>query len=167
MYKFPNIVAFLVVLIWLPACGQQSFHEKVTGLYQDTVPLIHADQLEGLKSEHEVFILDSREPEEFQVSHLSGARYVGYDAFSEAAVADIPKDASVVVYCTVGYRSERIGERLQKIGFKNVVNLYGGIFEWKNQGHEVINMNRQPTDSVHTYSKSWSQWLENGIKVYD
>ena len=73
----------------------------------------------------------------------------------------------MVVYCSVGYRSERIGEKMQKMGFENVSNLYGGIFDWKNQGNTVINLNQEPTDSVHTYNRNWSQWLYNGIKVYD
>jgi len=52
------------------------------------------------------------------------------------------------------------------MGFTNVRNLYGGIFEWVNEGGEIRNSKNQPTDSVHTYSKSWSIWLEKGIKVY-
>jgi hypothetical protein len=70
------------------------------------------------------------------------------------------------VYCSVGYRSERIGEKLLKLGYTDVVNLYGGIFEWKNQGLDVYNSSNYPTDSVHTYNKSWGKWLVKGIKVY-
>ena len=67
----------------------------------------------------------------------------------------------------MGYRSERIGEKLQKMGFTNVKNLYGGIFDWKNQDFEVVGMDNLATDSVHTYNKSWSKWLYKGIKVYE
>ena len=79
----------------------------------------------------------------------------------------IDKDQEVIVYCSVGYRSERLGERLQKMGFENVKNLYGGIFDWKNQGNNIVNENNLETDSVHTYNKAWSQWLYKGIKVYE
>ena len=76
------------------------------------------------------------------------------------------KDQEVIVYCSVGYRSERIGEKLQKAGYTNVKNLYGGIFSWKNEGNEVVRDADIPTDSVHTYNKSWGKWLLKGIEVY-
>lgn len=160
-------MVFLIGLIWLPACGQKTFDEKMSSLYKNTVPLINSNQLPELQTETKVYLLDTREPEEFQVSHLPGARLVGYNTFDEDSIIDIPKDAQVIVYCSVGYRSERIGERMQKLGFLHVSNLYGGIFDWKNQGNTVININQQPTDSVHTYNRNWSQWLYNGVKVYD
>lgn len=134
-------------------------------LYKKTVPLIKADSLKNKQTE--VVILDTRQPEEYNTSHLPGARLVDYDNFKIENVEGIDKDAEVIVYCSVGYRSERIGEKLQKAGFTNVKNLYGGIFGWKNEGLIVVDKNEQPTDSVHTYNKTWSQWLYKGIKVYN
>jgi predicted sulfurtransferase len=74
--------------------------------------------------------------------------------------------ASVVVYCSVGYRSERVGEHLLAMGFKDVKNLYGGIFEWVNNGQAIVDRNGKFTNQVHTYNKSWSKWLEKGIKIF-
>lgn len=167
MQKIHSLLVFIIGLIWMPACGQQSFDEKMKSLYRNTVPIIKAEKLETLQQQGQVFLLDAREPEEFKVSHIPGARLIGYDNFNKEFIDDIPKDAEVVVYCSVGYRSERIGEKMQKMGYEKVSNLYGGIFDWKNQGNTVININQQPTDSVHTYNKNWSQWLYNGVKVYD
>lgn len=133
-------------------------------LYSNTVPLIKAEEL--LNKVQDVYLLDTRAPEEFQVSHIAGARLIDYDNFKLKQVKDIPKSAEVIVYCSVGYRSERIGEKLQKAGFENVQNLYGGIFDWKNQGLAVVNKQEIPTDSVHTYNKKWGQWLYEGIKVF-
>ena len=59
-----------------------------------------------------------------------------------------------------------VGEKLMAKGYKNVKNLYGGIFQWKNEGYEVVNEKSMETDSVHTYNRRWSKWLTNGIKVY-
>ena len=153
-------------MIAMPACGQKTFDEKMQSLYSNSVPLIYASELKKLDQEN-LIILDTREESEFEVSHLKGAKFISYDDFDAQNVSQIPKDAEIVVYCSVGYRSERIGEKLQKLGYQNVKNLYGGIFDWKNQGNEVYNLNNQPTDSVHTYNKSWSEWLYNGIKVYE
>jgi len=111
-------------------------------------------------------LLDAREPREFAVSHLRGARLVGYDTFSLAEVQDLPKNAPIVVYCSVGLRSEKIGARLQQAGFTNVRNLYGGIFEWVNEDQPIEGASGQPTDRVHAYSPTWGVWLQRGQKVY-
>lgn len=166
MKKLPKLL-LLLHLMWLPACGQQTFDEKMESLYQNTVPLIKAEELTKLLQQKEVYLLDTRTPDEYRVSHLPGAAFLDYDQFAESDVADIPKGANVVVYCSVGYRSERIGEELQRLGYSRVSNLYGGIFDWKNQGNTIINNHNQPTDSVHTYNKNWSKWLYKGIKVYE
>lgn len=151
----------------LTACGQKNFDEKLQSLYSYTVPLIQPSELvEVKKAEKPVYVLDTRSTEEFAVSHLKDARFIDYDHFNMKDVQEIPKDAKVVVYCSVGYRSERVGEKLKAAGYKDVSNLYGGIFQWKNEGYTVVNQQQQPTDSVHTYNKDWSQWLERGVKVY-
>lgn len=101
------------------------------------------------------------------MSHIPNAIFVDYDNFSGEAVQGYDKEAPVIVYCSVGYRSEKIGEKLEELGFSNVRNLYGGIFDWKNKGHEVVNSAGLETDSVHTYNENWSQWLKKGVKVYE
>ena len=157
------ILAILFVFAF-PSCGQQTFDEKMTSLYKGTVPLIKASEL---RNKANSIILDTRSPLEFEISHIKGAMMIDYDNFKNADVNDISKDSEVIVYCSVGYRSERIGEKMQKMGFTNVKNLYGGIFDWKNRNLEIVNKNEQPTDSVHTYNKSWSVWLYKGVKVYE
>jgi len=167
MIKLVNILFIFLLTGCLTACGQKTFDEKMESLYSHTVPLIKSKELTELQNKKKLVILDTRAPEEYKVSHIEGAQLIDYDNFEPEDVKDIPKDAEVIVYCSVGYRSERIGEELQEMGYRNVKNLYGGIFDWKNQGNEVLNKNNQPTDSVHTYNENWSQWLYNGVKVYE
>jgi len=158
----------LAGLVILPACAQKSFDEKMKSLYKGSVPLIYANQVDSLQGKYSnLYLLDVRTQREFDVSHLNGSTFIDYDGFTKKDVKTIPKDAQVVVYCAVGYRSERIGEKLQNMGYKNVYNLYGGIFDWKYHDKPILNKHSQPTDSVHTYNKNWSQWLLKGIKVYE
>jgi rhodanese-related sulfurtransferase len=141
---------------------------KLKSLYKGTVPLMEPAKLaHAMGSEHPPLILDTRSAKEFEVSHLRGAHFVNYEGFSKKDVAGFYHSRPVVVYCTVGYRSERIGEQLKKLGFKNVTNLYGGIFEWVNQGHEVVDSEGKPTQKVHAYSEDWGKWLLKGQKVYE
>ena len=157
-------MGLLLTLLLNTACSQMTYNEKLESLYKKTVPLVKPSEIIGLE---DAVLLDTRTIEEFKVSHLPSAKFIDYDKFQIKDIQKIPKDAKIIIYCSVGYRSEKIGEQLMKNGYVNVKNLYGGIFQWKNEGFEVINANNQPTDSVHTHNKKWSKWLTNGVKVYD
>jgi rhodanese-related sulfurtransferase len=150
----------------MASCQTKDYQEKLESLYNHTVPLIKTEDLARRINENNLVILDIRSEEEYQVSRIKGARQINYDDFSSEDVDNIPKNSEVVVYCSVGYRSEKVGEKLQELGFQNVKNLYGGIFQWKNDGFEVVNAQLLPTDSVHTYNKAWSKWLLKGVRVY-
>lgn len=152
----------------LVACGihGQDFDKMLDDLLSKSVPMIEPDALQQLKDQKSVVILDAREEEEYRVSHLPNAQWVGYKNFDISKVhAD--KDAEIIVYCSVGYRSEKIGEQLEEAGYTNVKNLYGGIFNWKNSGHNVVDQSNKKTEKVHAYNKSWGKWLKSGEKVYE
>ena len=113
-----------------------------------------------------VVFLDAREKKEYDVSHIKDAVWIGYRGFGRNRVVQIPKDGEFVVYCTVGLRSEKIAQRLIRMGYKNVSNLYGGIIEWVNSGNAVYTDKNTPTKRVHTLNKRFSVWLKKGEKVY-
>ena len=125
---FKKIATLLFLILPVAVFSQiknPDYKEMLNTMYQHNVPLISVDSLKHLKN---VYLLDAREEEEFNVSHLKTARNVGYIWFDMRKVVDIPTDANVVVYGTVGHRSEKIAEKLLKNGFQKVHNLYGGIF---------------------------------------
>lgn len=133
-----------------------------------SVPYISVAELKMQMMSGEVAVLDAREYEEFAVSHLPSATFIGYSTFSseEITASLLDKDQPIVVYCSLGIRSEVIGEKLKKAGYTNVRNLYGGIFEWKNKDFSVLDMNGNESENVHVCSKMWSKWLTKGNKVY-
>ncbi|MGB5555792.1 MAG: rhodanese-like domain-containing protein, partial [Flavobacteriaceae bacterium] len=126
-------------------------------------------QIEELASLQNKVLLDTRERDEFQVSHLKNAIWVGHKTFElDSLKTKLPQtDQEIVVYCSIGVRSEDIGEKLQKAGYTNVKNLYGGIFEWKNKGYPVYSCDNQETEKVHAFSKHWGKLLTKGEKVYE
>lgn len=160
---------FFILFVGISFSGlaQKKLSKLLKQQNTESIPYI---SVEDLKTEKEsVILLDSREEKEFNTSHLQNAICVGYDSFNlDVVKPKLPnKDSKIVVYCSLGIRSEDIAEKLKKAGYTNVYNLYGGIFEWKNNDLEVLNSQKQPTDSVHTFSKEWSRWLKKGIKVYE
>ncbi|MEP2936030.1 MAG: rhodanese-like domain-containing protein [Gilvibacter sp.] len=164
----------LLLIISLAVCqiglAQKSLQQVLDVYNAHSVSYISVQQLKQLTvGQKPVAILDARELDEFEVSRIPGAVYVGYKKFSKQQIANQIKDKQtpIVVYCSIGIRSEVIGERLQKMGYTNVKNLYGGIFEWKNNGYNVINKQGEITEQVHACNTHWSQWLVKGEKVYD
>lgn len=143
-----------------PSCKDDAFDTKVSNVLSFTVPLKSVEEL-SKEDLSQYLILDTREKSEFDVSHIEGASYVGYDKFSLDSVKDVDKDQAIIVYCSIGYRSEKIGEKLQKAGFTNVKNLYGSLFEWVNQGNNIEDTSGESTTAIHTYSKKWSKWVIN------
>lgn len=112
-------------------------------------------------------ILDTRARKEYEVSHLPGAIFIGdKEDFHNYLATKPDRSKPVVVYCSIGVRSEDAGETINKLGFTNVKNLYGGIFMWKDAGYKVVDTNNRPTEKVHVYSKEWGKYLKTGEKVY-
>ncbi|MDX5337986.1 MAG: rhodanese-like domain-containing protein [Cyclobacteriaceae bacterium] len=159
-------MAFILGLNFLlsPPVYPQSpaYKALISGMYDQNFPVVRPEQITDLSNYQ---VLDAREKKEYGVSHLHGAQWVGYDTFSLSNVENLDKEKPVLIYCTVGARSQEIGKKLVEDGFIRVFNLYGGIIHWVNQGHEV-EANGKVTPEVHTYSKTWGIWLKKGKKVY-
>lgn len=113
-------------------------------------------------------ILDVRSETEYGVSHLAEARRL--DIAADLAIApvlkNVSKDAPIVIYCSVGYRSAKVAQQLMKAGFQNVSNLEGGLFQWVNEGRAAkliypgaLVHDGQPTQLVHPYSAVWGTLL--------
>jgi rhodanese-related sulfurtransferase len=162
-----KVLFYIFVLFSASSFSQKTLAELLDKHNKQAVPYISVEELAEYKTE--TILLDAREPEEFNVSHLKNAIYVGYDHFKLKNITQqlSDKNSKIVVYCSLGIRSEDIAEKLKKAGYTNVFNLYGGIFEWKNNNYTLYNLNQKETDSIHAFSKAWSKWLKKGIKVYE
>lgn len=168
MNLFKVIIIFTILTAKASFSFSQSSLEDVFKKYnKGIVPFITVVELAS--ASNDMIILDTREPNEYHISYIKNAIPVGFNHFNINQFIEnhSNKEQEIVVYCSIGVRSEIIGEKLQKAGYSNVKNLYGGIFEWKNNNFPVYNLKNKETDSVHAYSKEWSKWLKKGIKVYE
>jgi rhodanese-related sulfurtransferase len=144
--------------------NSKAYDMMLSGMLSHSVEEI---DVKTAKLMQDVVFIDSREKKEYDVSHIQGALWLGYDHADLSMVDGISRDTNIIVYCSVGYRSEKIAEKLKERGFKNVKNLYGGIFEWVNQEKEIVDPSGKSTVRVHAYNRMWGIWLNKGQKVYD
>ncbi|WP_296634612.1 rhodanese-like domain-containing protein [Polaribacter sp.] len=159
------LILFLVIST--TTLGQTKLDKLLSKWNKRNVPYISVETLALPKTN--AILLDARDQSEFDVSHLKNAVRVGYNDFKlKQTILNLPKDKDVkiVVYCSLGIRSETVAHKLMQEGYTNIYNLYGGIFEWKNANFKVVDTLGNPTEKVHTFNKSWSKWLHRGKKVY-
>jgi len=110
-------------------------------------------------------LLDVRTADEYAVSHLPGAVRVDPDADLPEFLKTLDHEAPVVAYCSVGYRSSRLVERLDREGFKNAKNLEGSIFEWANKGYPV-ERDGVAVKEVHPYDAEWGRLLDPSLHAF-
>jgi rhodanese-related sulfurtransferase len=163
MFKF--LISFFICF----NCFSQKNLEQLLKIHNtESIPYISVNDLK--KENENIILLDTREFKEYKISHIQNALFVGYDNFNlKKTLKNLPKEknAKIIVYCSLGIRSEDIGEQLKDSGYTNVLNLYGGIFEWKNNDNNVFTSEEKVTEKVHTFNKEWSKWLLKGEKIYE
>ncbi len=158
--------AFLVITLAMQSTAQNAhvnnpaFARKISSMIKMSVPLMDVDYLNEHFSEY--YLIDTRKKEEYNLSHLKNAHLLYYKA-NDKQLKQIPKDKPIVVYCSIGVRSELLGERLQQMGYQ-VYNLYGGLFEWANRNLPVYKKSENtelPSNTIHQYNFMWGKWMNN------
>lgn len=127
-----------------------------------TVSSITPDELDQwLKSstKPQPILIDVRSTREFSVSHLQAARSIDLISAHKDLDGMFPKESPIVVYCSVGYRSAKVAQRLQQQGYLNVFNLEGSIFQWVNEERPVYS-DEHVTTIVHPYNTLWGTLLD-------
>jgi len=127
-----------------PACGPQRTltrlidYEQFCGLRGQeqapdlSVPEISPAELkQKLDAGQELFVLDVREPHEYEIANLNGHLIPLGDL--AARVHELNSADEIVVHCRSGVRSARAVDFLRKAGFRKVKNLRGGILAWSDQ----------------------------------
>ena len=167
LHKMKKIVFYILTFIYSISFSQETIPELLQQYNSKNIPYISVQELAMPKTK--AHILDTRETKEYNVSHIKNSIHVGYDLFNlDSILKQFPdKDKKLVVYCSIGIRSERIAEKLNKVGYTNVFNLYGGIFEWKNNDFIIFDSNENETENIHAFNKEWSKWLLKGRKVFE
>jgi len=127
-----------------PVCGDEPTvtelidYEQFCGIADDPPQLgaqltITAPQLnERLAAKGDLFLLDVRSPEEWQIGHLEGATLIPLGDLP-ARLSELDSSREIVVYCKMGSRSAKAVELLRGAGFGRLKNLSGGILAWSDE----------------------------------
>jgi molybdopterin/thiamine biosynthesis adenylyltransferase/rhodanese-related sulfurtransferase len=124
-----------------PACGT---HPTITKLIdynefcgirgeekavETGVPEIQVEELKRrLDAGEDVFVLDVREPHEYQICNIDG--YLIPLGDLPKRISELDSSREIVAHCRSGVRSAKAADFLRQAGFKKVHNLAGGILAW-------------------------------------
>ena len=123
-----------------PACGTREIRELIdydqfcgtSGATDDLdgIPAITPSDLHArLRRGDDLDLVDVREPHEWEICRIQGARLAPLSSFA-SALSTLDSARDVVLYCKNGARSAQAVRQLQETGFRRVWNLAGGINRW-------------------------------------
>ncbi|XP_033626967.1 uncharacterized protein LOC117289887 isoform X2 [Asterias rubens] len=141
----------------------------------DGEELPHLEGVDHKQKKRKLFLIDSRPKEEYAVSHIANVIQVDHELDNMNILknllcqGDSPEEIAgvVVMYCSVGYRSSILVEKLQK-AFKfdpsyndwQVFNLEGSFFKWANENRAIVDEQGQPTNYIHPFSNFWGRLID-------
>jgi rhodanese-related sulfurtransferase len=95
-----------------------------------TVKQLSATELKNrLQKEEKLFLLDVREPNEFEYAHIPNSVLIPLNQVPKR-LAELNPQQEIVVICHHGMRSQQAANYLEHAGYKNIANLAGGIDAW-------------------------------------
>jgi adenylyltransferase/sulfurtransferase len=101
-------------------------------IVKNGIPQLTVKELKRrIDSGEDVYILDVREPYEYQIAQIGGKLIPQNDV--PKRLAEIDRNREIIVQCRSGARSQRIAEFLKQAGYPKVVNLAGGILAWSDE----------------------------------
>jgi len=112
-------------------CGAVS-DEASAAVVGSTISVNDLD--EWMKSEKPIHLVDVREPAEYEIVKIPGSILIPKGAIlSGQALASLPQDRQIVLYCKTGVRSAEALDAVKAAGFKDAVHVHGGVAAWQRQ----------------------------------
>jgi sulfur-carrier protein adenylyltransferase/sulfurtransferase len=129
--KDPNTPEITELIDYEAFCGvvSEEAQEAAAG------STITAAELKDLiDSEKSIYLVDVREPAEWEIVKIPGATLIPKDEILRGdALAELPQDKQIVMYCKTGVRSAETLAAVKNAGFRDAVHVQGGVTAWVNQ----------------------------------
>lgn len=167
----PALIFFLGLLVSVGLGFFDRTMEQQVALVREKypeVPLISGQDLEDWLADPlrpAPVLLDVRTSEEFQVSHIPGARLLPPRQMPRETLATLDPGKPVITYCSVGLRSGLEASLLIQMGFTNVMSLEGSLFQWANDGRALEDGAGSPTHQVHPYNAAYGVLLRPDLRA--
>jgi adenylyltransferase/sulfurtransferase len=117
-------------------CGLESASD-VPKTAKNGIPQLSVKELKRrMDAGENLFILDVREPFEYQIANIGG-KLIPQNEVPQR-LAEIDRNREIIVQCKSGGRSQRIAEFLKQSGYPKVVNLAGGILAWSDEVDSTV-----------------------------
>ena len=124
---------FLIFIIGCLILGSCTITES------ETIENVNAEEFKSLMNSGEGILLDVRTFSEVKGGQIIDATNLDFHASDFSDQLNLMrKDVPVYVYCRSGGRSFSAAKQMNKLGFKKIYNLEGGITEWINAGYNVV-----------------------------
>lgn len=102
-----------------------------------------ADLNKKISDRHPFYLIDVRECDEFQQGSIAHAIPLSKGIIERDIEKYIPDfEVEIVVYCSGGFRSCLVADNLQKMGYRQVASLQGGLRAWLEAGYPLIKMHK-------------------------
>jgi adenylyltransferase/sulfurtransferase len=112
-------------------CGTVS-PEAAEATFGSTITV--SELKDWIDADKAIDVIDVREPAEWEIVRIPGARLLPKnEIMSGNALAGLPQDRQIVLYCKTGVRSAEALAALKGAGFKDAVHVQGGVVSWIRQ----------------------------------
>lgn len=165
----PSRFQIATASLWLVLSIPNALHAQFGGLFgrPPIVPEVSVEQVRELQTDQEAaereaealggkkpvpsfVVVDVRSPEEYAISIVPGA--ITKEQFETNPQRFLHR--TVIVYCTIGYRSQRYAQKLIEQGF-TAKNFKGSILMWCQAELPLVTTRGKETNRVHTYSSKY------------
>lgn len=127
------ILSIATAALFINSCSSgQSQNNKTT-----LTPIEFAEKLKQLPT---AILLDVRTPDEFLGGHITNAKNIDWNGDDfDKQISTLDKSKTVLVYCKSGRRSAAAASKMRSEGFKEVIELHGGIMKWVDEKMPLVN----------------------------
>jgi len=129
--KDPNTAPITELIDYETFCGVVSEEASVAAAGST---ITAAELKDLLDSDKPIELIDVREPAEFEIVAIPGAKLIPKDGILRGEVlAELPQDRQLVLYCKTGVRSAECLAAVKRAGFSDAVHVQGGVTAWVKQ----------------------------------
>ena len=129
--KDPNTAPITGLIDYESFCGVVSEEAQAAAVGSTITPSELKDLID---SDKPIYLVDVREPAEWEIVKIPGATLIPKDEILRGdALAALPQDKQIVMYCKTGVRSAETLAAVKNAGFADAVHVQGGVIGWVKQ----------------------------------